>query len=318
MQHVVVTGASGWLGSRICAALERDGETVRRVVRQQGVAGEFGWDFGRSDALGPLVAFLRGSDTIIHCAARVHVGNDGDAAAKAHHAVNAAGTRQLVQAAREAGVQRFVFLSTIAVYHWDGLCRPATEDLIESGESAYAKSKRAAEQFVAESGLDWRIARLATVFGEGTSPISCGWRGPSVVVAFVPGDGDSRKSVVSIDRAVEIIRGLAAIPAPRHRLLNVGSPTRPTLREISDAFSDLCGFARVPSLGPVASRWLARLGDGLRTVGLPAPYDSATLTKLNTDTMVAVQRQQELFPDLQWGNFHDDLRRHRDYYLAST
>ncbi len=319
MQHVIVTGASGWLGSRICAALEHDGRTVRRVVRQRGTGGEFGWDFGRSDALGPLVAFLRGSDTIIHCAARVHVGSDGDDAAKAHNAVNAVGTRQLVQAAREASVQRFVFLSTIAVYHCEGLSRPATEDLVGSGESAYAKSKRTAEQFVAESGLDWRIARLATVFGEGD--IANFLRLARAIRRrrfFVPGEGCSRKSVVPIDRAVEIIQRLAAIHAPRHRLLNVGSPIRPTLREISDAFSDLCGFARVPSLGLAASRWLARMGDGLRLAGLAAPYDSATLKKLTTGTIVDVQRQQELFPDLQWGSFHDDLRRHRDYYLAAT
>lgn len=292
---------------------------VRRVARQRGTGGEFIWDFGRSDALGPLVEFLRGSDTIIHCASRVHAASDRDDAAKAHHAVNAEGTCRMVQAAREAGVRRFVFLSTIAVYHWEGLSRAATEDIVEAGTSPYAKSKRAAEQYVIESGLDWRIARLATVFGEGD--IANFLRLARAIRRrrfFVPGEGFSRKSVVPIEKAVEIIRRFAAIEGPRHRLINVGSPNRPTLREISDAFSDLYGCARVPSLGRSASRWFARVGDGLRACGIRAPYDSATLAKLRTDTIVDVGRQQELFPDLQWGTFRDDLRTYRDYYLAAT
>lgn len=319
MQHVVVTGASGWLGSRICSALERDGCVVRRVARPQGQHGEFSWDFGQSGGLGPLVAFLRGNQTIIHCAARVHARTDSPDDTGKHRAVNAEGTRRLVQAAREAGVPRFVLLSTIAVYNWDGRGQAATEDQLAAGDSAYAKSKREAERVVQESGLDWRIARLATVFGDGDSANFLRLaRAIRRRRFFVPDDGFSRKSVVSIDRAVAIIQRLAAIEYPRHRLLNAGNPDRPTLREICDAFSETCGFARVPSLGLSASRVFARMGDGLRFCGVRAPYDSATLAKLRTDTIVDVGRQQELFPDLQWGSFRDDLRPYRDYYLTAT
>lgn len=319
MSRIVVTGASGWLGSHISARLEREGMVVGRICRSTEGGGDFGWDFGGSQPLGPLVRYLRGWDTIIHCAGRVHSDERLPHDAELHHLVNLEGTRRLLEAAVQAKLSRVVFLSTIAVYDWRGLTGPATEDLREAGQSAYARSKRQAEESVRESGLDWRIARLGTVFGAGD--IANFLRMARAIRRrrfFVAGDGRARKSVISIDRAAEIIGRLAELEAPRHRLINVASAERPCLREICDAFSATCGLPHVPGWNNWICRLMARIGDGTNAAGIRFPYDTATRVKLATDTVVDVSRQQEMFPDLKWRGFREELAEYRGYYLAAA
>ncbi|MDQ1513802.1 MAG: 2-alkyl-3-oxoalkanoate reductase [Microbacteriaceae bacterium] len=142
-ETVLVTGASGYLGGAVAARLVADGHPVRTLQRRpSGVA-------GADDVLGTVTdpaarrTALDGADAVVHLAAKVSF--TGDPAEFAE--VNVEGTRGLLADARDAGVRRFVFVSSPSVAHTgrsimgDGAA-PAEP---ERARGEYARTKAAAE-----------------------------------------------------------------------------------------------------------------------------------------------------------------------------
>ena len=158
---VFLTGATGFIGARVRERLARDGVEVRALARAARPAGGgpetwVAGDLGSPDA---WVESVRGCDAILHLAA-----STGKASAAEHERVNVAGTRALLDAARAAGVGRFLHVSTIAVRY------------PELRRYPYARSKLAAEELVRASGLDWTVLRPTVVLGSG-SPIGASLAG---------------------------------------------------------------------------------------------------------------------------------------------
>lgn len=170
----LVTGTTGQIGQRFVPRLLAQtgpGEKVRILVRDAARAERFAelgaevvtGDLRDAEALGKAVA---GADAVVNVAASFRGVPDEEA-----WAVNRDAAVALGHAARTAGVQRFVQVSTGLVYGL-GRGRPLTEDdeIRPGGEmwGAYTESKAAAEQeLLALDGLDVRIARLVFVYGEG-------------------------------------------------------------------------------------------------------------------------------------------------------
>lgn len=220
---ILITGATGKVGSRLATRLKQRGHAVRALVRDPARAATLeaaGVTLARGDLLVPdtLAAVVRGVDAVVHCAAFFRGATPEQA-----HAVNDEGTRRLAEAAHDAGVARFVFTSTGLCYGPTG-GRPATEDDASAPVDAYPLSKLAAERMLlATDGLDVRILRLPFVYGDGDPHIA---DVVPMLRAFPPG---MRMSIGHhADVAQAVIRVLEA-PAPAHRLYNVADDEAPDL-----------------------------------------------------------------------------------------
>lgn len=174
--RVLVTGANGLVGRNLCLALDRQQHAVVAAVRavNADVAGLVqAAVIGSIDADTDWSAALCNVDVIVHLAARVHVMTDhaADPLAEFRH-VNVAGTLNLAMQATEAGVKRFIFISSVKV---NGECteinQPFTEENAANPQDAYGLSKLEAEQglllLIQQTGMEVVIIRPPLVYGAG-------------------------------------------------------------------------------------------------------------------------------------------------------
>lgn len=273
---VLITGATGFIGSR----LRQPGD--RLLVRSDDAAP----DCARGDLLDP--ASLRdacaGIERVFHCAGYAHAFASSDP--DVHWRINFEGTRNLVNAAGEAGVKSFVFLSSVKA-----MAEPGEECIDEDwpGEpdSAYGRAKRAAEDAVLEAGAKHGMhvvnLRLAMVYGRGgrgnlermARGIRAGW------FPRLPDTGNKR-SLVHVNDVVAAIRFVAEAPAANGRTYIVADPSPYSGRDIFDAISGvpppLTFHWGVPA---VLLRAGAVLGDVAgRLAGRPMPVSSEVVERL--------------------------------------
>jgi nucleoside-diphosphate-sugar epimerase len=172
---VLVTGANGFIGRRLCQSLEERGYAIRAAVRELSRAtglpktiavaavGAIGKDTDWSDA-------LRGVDTVVHLAARVHVLREKARNPLAEYRlVNVVGTERLARMAVSAGVRRLVYMSSIKVNGERTHASAFTETDAPEPQDAYGLSKWEAEQalsrIASETGLEVVIVRPPLVYG---------------------------------------------------------------------------------------------------------------------------------------------------------
>jgi nucleoside-diphosphate-sugar epimerase len=174
-KKVLVTGAGGFVGRTLCEELLHRGYQVRAAVRALGQlsAGMETVAVGAIDGGTDWADALRGMDTVIHLAARVHVMKDSAADPLAEFLrVNLLGTANLAQQAARAGVTRLVYVSSVKV-NGEGTHgqRSYTEQDIPAPQDPYGISKRQAEQalqrIALETGLEIVIVRPPLVYGPG-------------------------------------------------------------------------------------------------------------------------------------------------------
>ena len=167
--HYLITGSTGFVGSRVLAALSRRGDQFRSLVRCDG--GDPGTVRADLADVPALVAACAGIDCVIHCAGYAHAFSARSSdEARQHWQVNFEGTRNLIEAAGRAGVRRFVFLSSVKAMAEPGdAC--ANEDFPGEPESEYGLSKRAAEATVVDAARTYGMhvvnLRLSMVYGAG-------------------------------------------------------------------------------------------------------------------------------------------------------
>ncbi len=163
MTVVLLTGASGLVGSRMLPRLAASGFDCRALLRSDldlpaGTTVVRG-DLGDPDS---LQAAVEGVDAVVHLAALFRTDDEA-----AIWRANLDGTRNLVDAVRTHAPQaRFIMASTGNVYDADA-ARPALETDACSPTLAYPASKVAAEQVLRDSGLTWCVVRLPFVYGDG-------------------------------------------------------------------------------------------------------------------------------------------------------
>ena len=220
---ILITGATGKVGSRLAKRLAQRGDQVRALVRDPARAAsllEAGIELAEGDLLNPasLAPAMRGIDAVLHCAAFFRGATPEQATA-----VNDLGTQQLAAAARAASVPRFLFTSTGLVYGSTG-GRPAREDDPCAPTAAYPVSKLAAERFLlALEGLDVRVLRLPFVYGDGDPHIE---EALPMMRGFPP---TQRMSIGHHADVAQAVVRLLDTPSPAHRIYNVVDDEAPEL-----------------------------------------------------------------------------------------
>ncbi len=165
MLTVLVTGAQGFVGRALCDRLVADGYDVKRIVRSsrdlnEVAIGEMGSDTN-------WYPHVIGCAVVVHLAARVHVMDDAsEDPLQAYRQTNTYATLNLARQASEAGVRRFVYLSSVKV---NGESGRFTGMEIPSPCDPYASSKWEAEQgllkLATKSEMEVVILRPPLVYG---------------------------------------------------------------------------------------------------------------------------------------------------------
>lgn len=315
---VIISGTSGWLGREILS-VQRDFSPIPLFRQQERETKEDVCLVG--DLAKPLIAETledqyyklgRTADAFIHCAGLAHQPLETSHIQKQMWAVNDLGTANALSFCERVGIKRFVYVSTIAGYDWSKA--PCDEDHGVRPETEYAKSKLAGERRVLDAALDGRVIRLATLFGTGDKANFLKLATAIKRRRFIlPGNGSARKSVIPVDLAARLIAEFASLDDPKHRLLNLALPEAPSLKEICNSFSSVCGFPSAPSVPLPLLKGLAKVGD-LASRVRPMPLNSSVIAKLTTSTWVDTQRMHELFSAILRDSFATHLKRHRNYY----
>ena len=212
---ILVTGATGFVGSALLPVLLSQFHEVTAVGRRaqdKSHAGLSSFGFGNIDGATKWSTELRGTDAVIHLAARVHVMRDtvGDPLAEFRR-VNTEGTLNLARQAAAAGVKRFVFISSVKVNGESTEPEHAfTEADVSSPQDAYGQSKHEAEVGLREiartTGMQVVIIRPTLVYGKGAkgnfkSLMKLVASGLPFPLAFV----HNFRSFVGIDNLVDFI-----------------------------------------------------------------------------------------------------------------
>lgn len=179
---VLVTGASGFVGSRLCQRLAALGQSVRQAVRSVEFVGSEAGDIVPVGDIGPQTdwrAALHSVEAVVHLAAHVHrlAGADEEVDDR-YFQVNTLGTEHLAQEAAKAGVKRFVYLSSIKVHgEFTDAAGDATGGRFSEADPCcqpldpYGSSKAAAERrlwaIASATGMELVIIRPPLVYGPG-------------------------------------------------------------------------------------------------------------------------------------------------------
>lgn len=163
---VLITGATGKVGSRLTSYLIEKGDDVRVLVRDAKRADQRAELLeGDLTNLSNLERAVSGVDAIIHTAAAFRGVSD-----ETQQAINYEATVNLAKAALKGGVKRFIFSSTTNVYLENRLGRPATEADTPTGTAMYPASKIAAENALHKlldgSSCELIITRYGLVYGD--------------------------------------------------------------------------------------------------------------------------------------------------------
>lgn len=312
---IAITGASGWIGNAVARELTNAGTVCRRLMRTPVDENDVGFELADLNWSQSWPEALEGCDVVIHCAAHVHRSVESQQERHRFQQFNVVGLRRVLEIADRVGVRRFIFVSSAAVYGQIG--STASEFSPLRASTFYGQTKIAGEEIVRQFAGDWRIARLATVYGTGDRG---NFNRLAIAMArgrfVLPGQGTARKSVVSVADAARVLKLMAMEAGLERSILNIASPSAPSIHEICDAFTTVCGFPRPHTIPPSVLRGLGLCGDLMGHFFGRSPVTSQMVRALTQSTVLNVGKMCGLFPQLEWSDFKSELQNSRDYYRA--
>jgi UDP-glucuronate 4-epimerase len=262
--RVLVTGGAGFIGSHLCGRLLARGDEVSAIDNFD----PFYPERVKRRALEPLVAQglrlfqadIRDAqaverafhdarpECIVHLAALAGVRPSLERPAE-YMDVNVRGTAVLLEAARKAGVRRFVFGSSSSVYGANAVPPFQESARIDSPLSPYAASKAAGEQLVSTwrnlYGLESISLRFFTVYGPRQRPDLAIHKFARRMLAGekLPffGDGSTRRDYTYVDDILAGVLAALSVPLSRHEIVNLGGAQTTSLSDLIALLEDALG-----------------------------------------------------------------------------
>lgn len=286
--RVLVTGASGFIGSHLVRFLEEGGLAVRSAVRTGSTNGDF-VAIGDIDGGTDWQSALHGVDSVVHLAARVHVLDDTarDSLA-AFWRTNVEGTQRLAEMAVQSGVRRLVFVSSLAVIgRHEGA---VNEETPCQGATAYARSKLEAERallaIARESKLEVVILRPPLVYGP-DAPGNFS-RLERLLARGIPlplGAAHNRRSFMYVGNLCALIMICLSSPAAANQVFVAADREPVSTAQFVRLLGAAMGrsprlFTVPPAILRVAGRLLGRLDDVERLFGTLVVDDSKARERL--------------------------------------
>jgi UDP-N-acetylglucosamine/UDP-N-acetyl-alpha-D-glucosaminouronate 4-epimerase len=270
----LVTGAAGFIGRSIAAALLKRGERVRGIDnfltgKRENLAGLEAMEFIEGD-LADAAACARacaGMDVVFHEAALASVPRSvADPVSTNVNCVDA--TLNLLVAARDAGARRVVYAGSSSAYG-DTPTMPKREEMLPNPISPYAVAKLAGEHYMQVFhrvyGLETVVLRYFNVFGPYQDPAS---QYSGVLAIFcrkmlageqptIYGDGEQSRDFTYIENVVRGNLLAAAAPAEKvaGQMMNLATGARITLNQVFEILCELTGYRGRPAYAE------ARAGD---------------------------------------------------------
>ncbi len=230
--RILVTGASGFVGSALCSALAAAGHSVRAASRKPvSTAENIEWmqlpDLAESVNWAPFVA---GMDIVIHLAGIAHRGGSYSGR---YDRVNREATIELVRACHNEDIKRIIFMSSIGAQTGSAFDGVATELDEPKPVNEYGRTKLAAERAIQGSGLPYTILRPVIVFGPGVrANFALLVRLASLPIPLPFGAFDNQRSLLSIDNLVQAVMFCISSPQTRNQVFIVCDPQPITVAEI--------------------------------------------------------------------------------------
>lgn len=237
MARIAVTGAPGFVGRHLIPLLLEDGHDVRGLARRGSAVppqlGAIETVHGDVRSLDETRKVIEGRDLVVHLAASFSPWDDVEE-------INLVGTRNVVQASQELGVQRLIYLSCLGA---------------DAAAPPFYSSKWRAENLVRGSGLSHMILRPSLVLGPDDGilkPLA------QVIQLFpvvpVPGRGQHRLQPIDVEDLARCILISLTSDAVENELVSVGGSIYVTLRQLIDLVSGHLGVLKPKLLVPY--RWI--------------------------------------------------------------
>jgi UDP-glucose 4-epimerase len=313
--NFLITGVAGFLGSALANYLTREGHQVR---------GLDDLSTGDPQVLSPDVLFTRGDvndrpklwtllqdvDCVYHLAARVAV-PESILYPREYNATNVGGTVSLMEAMRDVGVRRVVFISSGAVYGNQNT-QPLREDARPNPRSPYAVSKLAAEYYVSTIGDLWGIEsvslRVFNAYGPGQHlppshpPVIPNFlrqamRGGTIVMHS---EGSQTRDYVYLDDVVSAMIAAATAPGISHLVINIGSGTETSIRDLVRLVLEVTGtkteIIANPRTDPGVSRMCADISLAREKLGYQPRISLADGLRLTVERDLRFRREPPTRP----------------------
>ena len=188
---VAITGGTGFVGQAVLDAAERQETKLRALARNvPDDRPQVEWVAGSLSDEASLAQLVEGAEALVHIAGLTNTPDPAE-----FEVANVTGTANLIAAAKDAKVKRFVFVSSLSAR--------------EPHLSRYGASKAAAEELVKASGLDWTIIRPPGVYGPRDIDYLDMFKAAKMGIVPLPPGGAS--SMIHVDDLAQLL--LACVPA---------------------------------------------------------------------------------------------------------